>query len=1569
MDVNEEVMTANKRAFLDFLDQDVGKGFYVKAIRDMIQNKRHRLIIGMDDLRSYSLDLARRLIRTPGEYIQPISDALTEVTRNLDPKFLKEGERVLVGFSGPFGFHRVTPRDLMSSFIGSMVCVEGIVTKCSLVRPKLVKSVHYCPTTSQFTSREYRDITSMIGLPTGSVYPTRDDNGNLLVTEYGLCEYKDHQTLSMQEVPESSAPGQLPRTVDVIVEDDLVDSCKPGDRVSIVGIYKALPGKSKGSLNGVFRTVLIGNNVSLLNKEANAPIYSLEDLKRMKEVAKRNDTFELLGNSLAPSIYGHLWIKKAVILLMLGGVEKNLKNGTHLRGDINMMMVGDPSVAKSQLLRAVMNIAPLAISTTGRGSSGVGLTAAVTSDQETGEKRLEAGAMVLADRGVVCIDEFDKMNDQDRVAIHEVMEQQTVTIAKAGIHASLNARCSVVAAANPIYGTAADHIATSYAELRDASLNAKSGGGTLPITARTLETMIRLSTAHAKLKLRNEVLMGDVEAALKVLNFAIYHKELTDMEEREQMESELEMKQRNEREAGLGGDVDGRNADPMEVDEVQAVERLEISLERIEAFESILGQHVLANHLDQISISEVELIVNREAPAPYTRPQVESILEDPRLKNLLEYSTLGDWVELGMAVRLCLFLLLLYLGSTARAQMPGFLSLDCGGRDKHIDALGLEWIPDNNTVVGGTAVISTPDEDLKQYTTLRYFPANDKKYCYTLTVQNRTRYLVRATFLYGNFDQSNVYPTFDLSLGASHWSTITISDEYTVEIEELIFLATLPTVSICLSNATTGQPFISTLELRQFNGSLYYTTVETQFFLSLSARINFGAETNESVRYPDDPFDRLWESDSVRRANYLVDVAPGTVKISTTKHVDISYGERPPEKVMQTAVVGVNGTLSYRLDLDGFPGFGWAFSYFAEIEDFQSDETRKFKLFVPGMMALSKPTVDVQENAQGKFRLYEPGYYNVSLPFVFSFEFKKTNDSSLGPILNALEIYKYVQINYGSQDASVINSLISHYTEAEWAHEGGDPCLPASWSWVQCNSDLAPRIVSIDLSGKNLTGSIPIEITKLTSLIELRLDDNFLTGSIPDFGECINLESIHLENNQLTGALPSTFADLPNLRELNVMNNKLSGVIPQGLVNKHISFNYEGNAGLHRQKNGTDHIVVIVICVGIGILILFAILIAYCLFACKRSKNLQKDDATSARPAKKLSSYFSEVATESAHKFALSEIIEATGKFQKKIGSGGFGIVYYGKLKDGKEIAVKVLTNESYQGIREFLNEVTLLSRIHHRNLVTFLGYSQQDGKNILIYEYMHNGTLKEHLRGLASLKRAVCWIKRLEIAEDAARGIEYLHTGCSPTIIHRDLKSSNILLDRNMRAKVADFGLSKPAVDGSHVSSIVRGTVGYLDPEYYTSQQLTEKSDIYSFGIILLELISGQEPISNERSGVNSRNIVAWATSHIEGGNIQAIIDPCLEHEFEMQSMWKVAELAILCVKPQGALRPSISFVLKEIQEAIAIERTSGVTIDPMVTANSPGSSVNLDAVELVGSERNAYFLMSLFNQISGEV
>lgn len=176
------------------------------------------------------------------------------------------------------------------------------------------------------------------------------------------------------------------------------------------------------------------------------------------------------------------------------------------------------------------------------------------------------------------------------------------------------------------------------------------------------------------------------------------------------------------------------------------------------------------------------------------------------------------------------------------------MSLDCGGEGVFTDALGLEWTPDQLNY-GETSFISVANDTRKQYSTLRHFPADSRKYCYTMNVTSRTRYLLRATFLYGNFDNNNVYPKFDISLGATHWSTIVISDATTIEMRELIFLATSPTASVCLSNATTGQPFISTLELRQFNGSVYYTDFEQQFYLSVSARINFGADDEAPIRY------------------------------------------------------------------------------------------------------------------------------------------------------------------------------------------------------------------------------------------------------------------------------------------------------------------------------------------------------------------------------------------------------------------------------------------------------------------------------------------------------------------------------------------------------------------------------------------------------------------------------------------------------------------------------------------------------------------------------------------------
>lgn len=382
-------------------------------------------------------------------------DYIMAVVADPDHHQFDRDQQFYVGFRGTFGDHLVNPRTVKASHIGKLVCIEGIVTRASLVRPKIVRSVHYAEKTGVFHTREYRDQTSSFDpMPTSSVFPTVDQENNPLVTEFGYCTYKDHQTASIQEMPEKAPAGQLPRSIDVVLDDDLVDKVKPGDRVQMVGVYRTLGGGANSS--STFKAVLIANNAVMLSSKASGAIAQMPitdgDIRNINKIAQRKDVFELLSQSLAPSIYGHDYIKKAIMLMLLGGMEKNLPNGTHIRGDINVLMVGDPSTAKSQMLRFVLNTASLAIATTGRGSSGVGLTAAVTHDKETGERRLEAGAMVLADRGIVCIDEFDKMNDSDRVAIHEVMEQQTVTIAKAGIHTSLNARCSVIAAANPIYG-------------------------------------------------------------------------------------------------------------------------------------------------------------------------------------------------------------------------------------------------------------------------------------------------------------------------------------------------------------------------------------------------------------------------------------------------------------------------------------------------------------------------------------------------------------------------------------------------------------------------------------------------------------------------------------------------------------------------------------------------------------------------------------------------------------------------------------------------------------------------------------------------------------------------------------------------------------------------------------------------------------------------------------------------------------------------------------------------------------------------------------------------------------
>ncbi|CAD26334.1 DNA REPLICATION LICENSING FACTOR OF THE MCM FAMILY MCM3 [Encephalitozoon cuniculi GB-M1] len=544
-----------------------------------------RIVLNVNDMRLFDKGLARGVLEDPATLVPFIEDELSDIG----------GRKIFLGIKGSFGNYFLNPRTLSSVYIGKMVCVEGIVTSCSICRPKVMKSVHYNPSKNVFYSKEYRDATMVTKLPvTNSVYPTRDVDGTLLTTEFGLSEYFDYQTVVLQEMPEKAPPGQLPRSVEVILSFDLVDGLKPGDRAKIYGIYKSLCFGNQ-QFPSRFRTVVIANNIEKAEEEEVEvePGVEFERLSQMKN----------MHHLIAPSIFGHDIVKRSIALLLVGGNEVVMRNGSKIRGDINILLVGDPSTAKSQLLRYVLNAAQLSIATTGKGSSGVGLTAAVVLDKDTGEKRLEAGAMVLADRGVVCIDEFDKMSDGDRVAIHEVMEQQTVTIAKAGIHTTLNARCSVLAAANPIWGQykesrppqdnvrlpeslltrfdlifvtldksntdidqlvsghvlrmhmltqgyeeegmgvkqevfrayirycrqkkpvlsreAAGLIAREYTSLRQSKDRKEQ---IVSITPRMLETMIRLATANAKLRLSDVVEYDDAECAVNLVKDSLFQK-------------------------------------------------------------------------------------------------------------------------------------------------------------------------------------------------------------------------------------------------------------------------------------------------------------------------------------------------------------------------------------------------------------------------------------------------------------------------------------------------------------------------------------------------------------------------------------------------------------------------------------------------------------------------------------------------------------------------------------------------------------------------------------------------------------------------------------------------------------------------------------------------------------------------------------------------------------------------------------------------------------------------------------------------------------------------------------
>ncbi|CAD5192877.1 unnamed protein product [Musa acuminata subsp. malaccensis] len=486
--VDFAVDKALAKDFLNNFADALGEPKYLNILQDVANRKRRAIHIELDDLVDYKdLDEAflQRVTENTRRYINIFAEAIDELMPEPTEVFPVDEDRDIlmtqrvddgmdnVDNSDPLqkmpseirrffevyikAFSKGTPftvRQVRASHIGQLVKISGIVTRCSDVKPLMQVAVYTC---EDCGFEIYQEVTARVFMPLFECPSNRckinKAKGNLIL-QLRASKFLKFQEVKIQELAEHVPKGHIPRSLTVHLRGELTRKVVPGDVVELSGIFLPIPYSGFRALRAglVADTYLEAMSITHFKKKYEDYELKADEQEQIERLAEDGDIYNKLARSLAPEIFGHEDVKKALLLLLVGAPHRKLSDGMKIRGDLHICLMGDPGVAKSQLLKHIINVAPRGVYTTGRGSSGVGLTAAVQKDPITNEMVLEGGALVLADMGICAIDEFDKMEESDRTAIHEVMEQQTVSIAKAGITTSLNARTAVLAAANPAWG-------------------------------------------------------------------------------------------------------------------------------------------------------------------------------------------------------------------------------------------------------------------------------------------------------------------------------------------------------------------------------------------------------------------------------------------------------------------------------------------------------------------------------------------------------------------------------------------------------------------------------------------------------------------------------------------------------------------------------------------------------------------------------------------------------------------------------------------------------------------------------------------------------------------------------------------------------------------------------------------------------------------------------------------------------------------------------------------------------------------------------------------------------------